>query len=68
MRNGLKNVTGIDSDTMKDATLKYHEEAGVPVVNKLETTTSEKMGAAVWIVGGILALILIFGVIVPLFV
>lgn len=68
MRNGLKNITGIDPDTMKDSTMKYHEEAGVPVVNKLETTMSERMGAAVWIVGGILALILIFGVIVPMFV
>lgn len=62
---GLRNITGCDPDTMKDATMKYHEEAGIPVVNRVQTSCSERIGAGFYIILGILVLMLVFGVVVP---
>ncbi|MCQ2466533.1 MAG: hypothetical protein MJ166_03340 [Clostridia bacterium] len=67
MRNERYSITGCDTDTMKDATMKYSEEGGMPVVNKPSVRFTERMGAAGFIVLGILVICLVFGVIVPKF-
>lgn len=55
--------TGCENVRKMDSTEKHFE-----IIENLEQVKDERIKAFAWIVGGIFALVIVFGIIVPLFV